>query len=158
VTPERYSQVKSLFQLVLQQPPETRHPFLEKACGADRELFSRVSELLHADSSSQDFLEKPAVTPISQILAEQAKLQDAPMPTEIGPYAISRQIGSGGMGSVYLASRADQSYNREVAIKVIRRGMETAFAGSARSSHRSITRTLHGCWTAERLPTAGRTS
>lgn len=125
MTPERYSQVKSLFQLVLQQPHETRHPFLEQACGADRELFTRVQELLVADSSSHDFLEKPAVTPISQILAEQSKAIEEPMPATIGPYAISRQIGSGGMGSVYLAARADQSYTREVAIKVIRRGMET---------------------------------
>lgn len=126
VTPERYSQVKSLFQLVLERPPQERIPFLQVACGADRELYEHVSALVNsdADSGSQEFLERPAVTPMGQMLDEASRQQDDVMPSHIGPYAIHRQIGSGGMGAVYLASRADQQYNRQVAIKVIRRGME----------------------------------
>ncbi len=124
MTPERYTQVKSLFQLVLDQPADQRQVFLEKACGADRELYVEVRNLITADSSSADFLSHPAMTPVSQILEQAAREQEESVPKQIGPYAIQRQIGVGGMGAVYLASRADQHYSKLVAIKVIRRGME----------------------------------
>ena len=125
MTHERYSQVKSLFQLVLEQPPAERHAFLERACGADRVLYDQVRELLRSDSTSEDFLEKPAVTPLSRVLAEAGAEVQEPMPTQIGPYAVQKLIGSGGMGAVYLAYRADRSYDKLVAIKVIHRGMES---------------------------------
>jgi len=124
VTPQRYSQVKSLFQLVLDQPADQRQTFLHKACGADRELHQEVRQLLASDSASEDFLSYPAITPVSQILEQAARDQEEPLPPSIGPYAVQRQIGVGGMGAVYLASRADQHYSKLVAIKVIRRGME----------------------------------
>jgi non-specific serine/threonine protein kinase/serine/threonine-protein kinase len=125
MTPERYSQVKSLFQLVLEQPAGGRAAFLERACGADRDLYERVRELVKSDSTSEDFLEKPAITPISKLMEEAAAEADEKMPATIGPYALQRPIGSGGMGHVYLAVRADKSYDKQVAIKVIRKGMET---------------------------------
>ncbi len=125
MTPERYSQVKSLFQLVLEQPLPQRPAFLERACGADRELYAQVRELLQSDSTSENFLEKPAVTPLSKVLADAAAEMQEPMPKQIGPYAIQKLLGSGGMGAVYLASRADKTYNKLVAIKVIHKGIES---------------------------------
>ena len=80
MTPERYSQVKSLFQLVLEQPAGGRASFLERACGADRDLFERVRELIKSDSTSEDFLEKPAITPISKLMEEAAADIDEKMP------------------------------------------------------------------------------
>ena len=102
-----------------------RPSFLERACGADRELYSQVRELLKADYTSDNFLEKPAVTPLSKVLADAAADMNEPMPTHLGPYAVQKLLGSGGMGAVYLAYRADKSYNKQVAIKVIHRGMES---------------------------------
>jgi non-specific serine/threonine protein kinase/serine/threonine-protein kinase len=125
VTPERYHQVKSLFQLVLEQPAAQRPAFLERACGADKQLYQQVRELLAADSTNDSFLEKPAITPLSQILADAAADSQDPMPRQIGPYAMQKLLGSGGMGAVYLAHRADKSFTKQVAIKVIHRGMET---------------------------------
>jgi serine/threonine protein kinase len=124
VTPQRYTQVKSLFQLVLDQPAPQRQHFLEKACGADHQLYLEVRNLLLADSSAADFLSHPAITPVSQLLEEASRQTDAPPPTHIGPYAIQRQLGAGGMGTVYLASRSDQHYSKLVALKVIRHGSE----------------------------------
>ena len=124
VTPQRYTQVKSLFQLVLDQPADQRQQFLEKACGGDRDLYLEVRSLLLADSTADNFLSQPALTPVSQILADAARETDQPPPSHIGPYAIQRQLGTGGMGTVYLASRADQHYSKLVALKVIRHGME----------------------------------
>ncbi|MCA2967743.1 MAG: protein kinase [Acidobacteriaceae bacterium] len=124
MTPQRYTQVKSLFQLVLDQPADQRQQFLEKACGADRDLYLEVRSLLLADSTADNFLSQPALTPVSQILADAARETEQPPPSHIGPYAIQRQLGTGGMGTVYLASRADQHYSKLVALKVIRHGME----------------------------------
>ncbi len=125
MTPERYSQVKTLFQLVLEQPMRERASFLERACGADQQLYAQVRELLKADYTSDNFLEKPAITPLSKVLADAAADLGDAMPTHLGPYAVHKQLGSGGMGAVYLAYRADRSYDKQVAIKVIHRGMET---------------------------------
>ncbi|MBL8241916.1 MAG: serine/threonine protein kinase [Bryobacterales bacterium] len=117
--------MKSLFQLVLEQPVADRPVFLERACGADRQLYNEVRELLRSDSTSDSFLEKPAVTPLSKVLADAAADVNEPMPGQIGPYAVQKILGSGGMGNVYLAQRADKSFNKQVAIKVIHRGMES---------------------------------
>jgi serine/threonine protein kinase/Tfp pilus assembly protein PilF len=125
VTPERYRQVKSLFQLVLDQPQAERRTYLERACGMDTELFGQVRELLKSDYKSEDFLGKPAVAPISKVLAEAAADMQDTMPGKIGPYAIQKLLGSGGMGAVYLASRADKSFDKQVAIKVIHKGMQS---------------------------------
>ena len=124
MTPQRYSQVKSLFQLVLDQTAPQRQRFLEKACGADHQLYLEVRNLLLADSSAADFLSQPAITPVSQLLEEAKRQSDEPPPAHIGPYAIQRQLGAGGMGTVYLASRSDQHYSKLVALKVIRHGIE----------------------------------
>src|SRR6185437_5957762 len=43
-----------------------------------------------------------------------------------GPYRVLSEIGRGGMGSVYLATRGDEQYRKQVAIKVVKRGMDTA--------------------------------
>ena len=43
----------------------------------------------------------------------------------VGPYRLIREIGSGGMGTVFLAVRTDDAFQRRVAIKVLRRGMDT---------------------------------
>ena len=77
----------------------------------------------------------------------------------IGPYEIEREIGRGGMGTVYLAFRADDAYEKKVAIKVTpgalaRRKRWSASSGSARSWPTSSTRTSRGWSTAGPPPRA----
>jgi serine/threonine protein kinase len=45
--------------------------------------------------------------------------------SRIGAYRIVEEIGRGGMGAVYLACRDDQAYEKRVAVKLIKRGMDT---------------------------------
>ena len=47
------------------------------------------------------------------------------MPRQIGPYRLIEPIGRGGMGTVYRAKRTDGGFTQQVAVKVIRRGMDT---------------------------------
>src|ERR1041385_8408395 len=56
----------------------------------------------------------------------------------IGPYQVLRELGHGGMGSVYLATRADAQYGKQVAIKLIKRGMDTDFGLRRFRSERQI--------------------
>jgi serine/threonine protein kinase len=69
-----------------------------------------------------DFLSQPALRPTPESRAEEA---GAMIGRRIGPYRILRELGHGGMGAVYLAERADQQYEKRVAIKLLRRGMES---------------------------------
>ena len=76
----------------------------------------------------------------------------------LGSYRIEREIGRGGMGAVYEASRADNEFNKRAAIKLVKRGMDTDFilrasARNDRSSPHSIIRTSRVCSTAVRPTT-----
>jgi serine/threonine protein kinase len=54
---------------------------------------------------------------------EEAEVPDAEW--RLGNYKIIREIGRGGMGAFYLAERADEQYQKRVAIKLIKHGMDT---------------------------------
>ncbi len=110
MSPERYRQVKSIFQAVVDLGPDERVRFLDRECADDLELKREVQSLLDHDGPSAEFLEKPAV--------EAADAGIRPRPgTRIGPYEIIEPIGAGVMGEVYRAR--DSRFDREVAIKLL---------------------------------------
>jgi len=78
-----------------------------------------VESLLASEAEIGDFIE----TPVFQIHREEAETLTAG--ERIGAYRVVREIGRGGMGSVYLAARADEEFDQRVAIKLVRRGMDT---------------------------------
>jgi hypothetical protein len=61
MTPERYRQIRDLFEQALEQPPQGRTLWLEQACLGDEELLGEVQRLLAADALSGKFIEEPAV-------------------------------------------------------------------------------------------------
>lgn len=78
-----------------------------------------------------------------------------------GDYQVIRELGRGGLGAVYLAARADDEYRKEVAIKLIRRGLDTddilrRFLTErqilAQLDHPNISRLLDGGTTDDGLP------
>jgi tRNA A-37 threonylcarbamoyl transferase component Bud32 len=107
---ERWERLKSIFHAALAQPPEQRRAWLAHACGGDVALLQEAETLLQSLDSAGDFLERPA-----QIDADAADVL-APG-TVIGPYRITRDIGRGGMGIVYLAE--DMRLGRRVALKAL---------------------------------------
>ena len=108
---------------MLERPQNQRSAYLDYACGNDQSLRLEVEGLLNSDDSSSTFLEKPALTPVSALLETQATFEA--LPRHVGPYQILSILGSGGMGTVCLAVRADDHYKKRVAIKLIRQGLET---------------------------------
>ncbi len=119
VTTERWQKVKNVLDEALERETGVRQAFLAEACDGDEELRREVESLLQSEPEIGDFIE----TPVFRILPE----DDAPpaVGQRIGVYRVVQQIGRGGMGSVYLAERADEEFERRVALKVIRRGMDT---------------------------------
>mgnify|MGYP001039409095 FL=1 len=112
---ERWRETRSLFDAARERRPEDRDRFLREGC-EDEGLRKDVSDLLTASEEAGDFLEEPIV--------ESAELFPGVAPRRIGPYAVVRRIGLGGMGAVYLAHRSETPLS-DVAVKVIKRGMDT---------------------------------
>lgn len=118
----RWVQVKQIFSSALDYHGHERELFVASECGADVELRLEVESLLASHEDAGDFIEgpPPQVKPFPG--DETITLKRAPG-TRIGAYELVREIGQGGMGSVYLAVRADHEFEKRVAIKLIRPGM-----------------------------------
>ena len=140
MSPDRWREIEEVFQAAVEVPPERRASFLASRCGNDPELFAEVSQLLNFDESAADFIERPIWTD-SAFLNTSAKQElsnsidpstgngdrDNFLGKTIGVYRLEREIGRGGMGAVYLAERADGEFQQRVAIKLIKRGMDSDF-------------------------------
>ncbi|HYX20247.1 MAG TPA: serine/threonine-protein kinase, partial [Thermoanaerobaculia bacterium] len=121
MTPERWREVKDLFDRAVDRPEPERRDFLDAERRRDAELAGEVARLLDAHAAAGEFLERPAV--------DQIRLSPAPAeaPERIGSWEIERELGHGGMGTVYLAARSGDGFRQTVALKVVRRGMDTDF-------------------------------
>ena len=112
LTPERWREVEALFLAARDRAPGERATFLEQACGADVALRQEVESLLAADQGATGFLEPPgAPAPLMPDFETALRAELA------GRYAIERELGRGGMATVYLAD--DLRHHRQVAIKVL---------------------------------------
>ena len=122
IQPERWRRIDRIFARALELPPEERQAFVDETCGDDPDLRRELGRLLDADERSATFLERPA----GELLGiPRAGEEDGYL---LGPYRLLRRIGGGGMGTVYLARREDEHYQREVAVKVLRSGLESTEA------------------------------
>jgi serine/threonine protein kinase/tetratricopeptide (TPR) repeat protein len=111
-----WDRVNGLFHQALELEPAEREAFLSKIAGDDPVLAGEVRSLLSAHQASTGFL----ATPLAVQLIGTASPGD-----KLGPYRIVEQIGRGGMGVVYRATRDDESFTKEVAIKLIDPGMRS---------------------------------
>ncbi len=115
-----WSKVKEIVADALGRPAAERAAFVAAACGDSDQLRREVESLLAAHEAARGFIEQPVDVPTAA-LGElgQAQADRIPPGAAIGPYRIVRALGAGGMGAVYLAERADEAFQRQVAIKVV---------------------------------------
>ncbi|MBL0170515.1 MAG: serine/threonine protein kinase [Gemmatimonadaceae bacterium] len=120
MTPTQWELVKSLFLDALDQPPAERATFVARRAGADEALRESVESLLASHDESGEFMETPAAALHINALTE-------PLPSggRVGCYRLLKEIGRGGMGAVYLAARDDGEFQFRVAVKLVKRGMDT---------------------------------
>lgn len=123
MNPERWRRIEEIFSTAIDQPADDRAAYLTRACGADEDLRREVLSLLDRDTA-EDFIREPIA---NAALAFTANSRDDLTGDRIGPYLTTRLIGRGGMGDVYEAERDDGQFRQQVAIKIIRRGMDTDF-------------------------------
>lgn len=119
MTPERWNEVKVLLDRALDRSPEERQEYLRGLDDTDREVVREVEVLLTLEEQAGDFIETPVFD-----------IHDRDDPSlragqQVGPYRLVREVGAGGMGTVYLAVRADDEYERTVALKILKRGLDT---------------------------------
>ena len=121
--PASWADAKRVFEAALDRPDTERAAFVEKACSGNTALLAEVRSLLNWHGGSTGFLETPAgrVTDLPAEGTSAARL----IGTSVGPWRILDVVGSGGMGVVYRAERADAAFRRHAALKVVRPGPDS---------------------------------
>ena len=122
MTSEEWRQVQELVEQSLAMPASDRIFWLDHVCKNNASLRKEVDAFLEAFDPAQDFLEGGLAEALGNTAEKPCRQLDG---QRIGQYRVLREIGHGGMGTVYLAARSDAEYQKRVAIKVIRRGMDT---------------------------------
>jgi len=152
---QRWRQIQGLFEEALEIPSAGRETFLKDRCGDDESLIQEVLSLLAADGGQHSLLDNQVSDMVS--LSKPKEL----LGSTIGPYKIVETIASGGMGTVYLAERADGQFDRKVAVKLVRHGMDSEviqrrFVAErqilAGLEHPNISRLIDGGLTDDGLP------
>jgi eukaryotic-like serine/threonine-protein kinase len=123
VTPERWKEVEAVFEEALETSRAERPAFCQRTCGDDKELRQEVESLLESHDQAGTFLDQEIQFVPGDLVEESASTLR--LGEVVDRYRIIREIGRGGMGAVYLAERADAEYEKQVAIKLIKRGMDT---------------------------------
>ena len=138
---ERHQKISDLFRAACELQPKARPAFLDQACADDPKVRAEVEALLAQDDQYPSFVEETAPTldqrktpppELAQIVGGSAETVATSRPggafdgrpDRIGPYKILDELGEGGMGVVYLAEQTEP-IRRRVALKVIKRGMDT---------------------------------
>jgi len=153
ITPDFWQRIKACAASALDLPPAERESYIARATDGDAQLGEQVRSLVASALAATPYFEQPAAGSILPSLYAAGH--------HIGAYRIVRELGSGGMGSVYLADRDDGEFLQRAAIKIVRGGFASAFLLQrfreerrilASLEHPNIARLLDGGTTASGLP------
>lgn len=157
---KNWQTVKEILHDVLRIEPSRRGEFLEKT-GTTAEIRREVESLLACEIESANFMSLPITDFSKDFAGDGGGSEISLIGQRIGIYEIAREIGFGGMGAVYLATRADGKFEQEVAIKMLKREFNVEKIRQtfqrekeilARLSHQNIARLLDAGTTADGIP------
>ena len=166
----RWQAVDRLFQRALDVPAAERAAFIEREAAGDEALAESVQRLLRAAARTSGFLDAPLAVAAGLDLDSLHAAATGDDPGDdatdrtgeiLGPFRIVSRLARGGMATVYVAERADRQWDQRVAVKVLRRGLDTEdiverFARERRIlsslEHPHIARLLDGGATSDGLP------
>jgi eukaryotic-like serine/threonine-protein kinase len=120
--------VERVYFEVVALSPKDRDDAIVRLCAGDAALEREVRSLMESAAQLGSFLGQPALgKPFDQLNTEskQAEPADELVGATLGSYTIQRRLASGGMGTVYLAARSDGQFEQTVAVKVVKRGMDS---------------------------------
>ncbi|MDQ6809634.1 MAG: serine/threonine protein kinase [Verrucomicrobiota bacterium] len=113
-----WQEVKDLLADALEEEPADRAAFIGRSCGGNTTLMREIESLLAQETA---VLESCAANRTASAAGKEA----AKSGQRFGSYEVIRELGRGGMGAVYLARRADGEFEKEVALKLLKRGTDT---------------------------------
>ena len=119
---EKWERIEEIFLQAADVPPSDRATFLDRMCGDDTEIRMEVESLLRAETTGETALCAAIESQVAAMLNESSLVD-----TRLGSYRLLKEIGRGGMGTVYLAERADGQFRKQVAVKMVRPDMDTEF-------------------------------
>ena len=114
MTPERWRRIEEVLNAALETGPDQRAALLADSCGGDHELRSEVDSLLKYEADAEQSVAAVVRNSAQEFDAAAVGLAEG---DRLGPYRIVREIGRGGMGTVYEAQRDDDQFQKRVAIK-----------------------------------------
>jgi non-specific serine/threonine protein kinase/serine/threonine-protein kinase len=118
----RFQRINSIFDRALELPDGERAAYLDEACAGDAALRAEIARLLDAHERASRFIEKPIDGAFESVARSREKSLEG---KQIGAWRVLKEIGRGGMGTVWLGERADKQFEQRVAIKLIHPGMDT---------------------------------
>ena len=155
---ERWNRIETLFAEALEHRPEERAAFLTSNC-AEPDVRAELERLLRAHTQSDNFLDALDPKRVAALVASVGPTLEAGV--RVGPYEVVREIGRGGMGVVFLAERVDGQFEQRVALKLVKRGLDSEAVLDrflrerqilARLQHANVARLLDGGITADGQP------
>ena len=124
--PERWKEIEAVLDAVLACPSGERPETLHRLTGDDAELRREVESLLAAHAAADGFLDDSAEAFAGPYLLHAAAGEAGDRPgAVVGRYRLVAELGRGGMGTVWLAERSDGEFEHRVALKLIKRGMDS---------------------------------
>lgn len=151
--PIDWRELQSIFQQAVALPQEDRKEFLDRVCDGNLDLRNEIEALLIADQS-QESVDSP-------LKLDMANLDSKLVGSVIDDWKIIRQIGVGGMGTVFLAHRHTTDFQQSAALKLVKKGMDSEAVVQrfqqerkilASLNHKNIAKLLDGGMTQDGRP------
>ena len=144
MNPDRLREVEAILDAALTRDPGEWPGLLDQSCSGDPDLRREVEALLQRIDTAREFLQSPPILSTALIAeAEEAEAATRETGRRVGPYRIVRRIGQGGMARVFLAERADGEFRQEVALKLLRPGLDSELDRQRFRAERQILATLN---------------